>query len=529
MHRSILMVVLMAVVACSGGNEQATNGSGGTGLGTGTGGTAIGVNGSGGTLGKGSSASGITVTGGFTSIMSGGASATLGTGGTGGAGGATNGGGLPTGGQTAGTTGGVSSTSASGGQVTTGGQVITGGQATGGQVASGGTSTGGSTLSSGGAPSSGGALATGGSSVTLMQATDVATGSYHTCAILSAGTVECWGDNGYGELGNGSNKTSWVPVTVSGISNATSLTSGGVTENTDYTCASLGDGRVQCWGDNEFGELGDGTTTNSPIPVTVPGITNAKMVGGSGLTTCAVLDDGTVRCWGYNYYGQLGNGTITAVRGPSAPVTVSDLSGVVAVSAGFAHSCAVLDAGTIKCWGENNIGELGNGTTADSAVPVSVSGISNAVSVAVGNYFTCALLNGGAVQCWGYGSQGQIGGNGVPGSLVPVPLSDPINNAVAIATGFMHTCAVLVNGQVKCWGDNSYGELGNGTTNTTSGVSTPVIVTGITDAISVACGTNYSCAVLTTGRIQCWGWNNSGDLGDGTQTNSTKPVTVSGF
>jgi hypothetical protein len=173
-------------------------------------------------------------------------------------------------------------------------------------------------------------------------------------------------------LGNGSTTNSSTPVQVSGITNAT-----GVTAGTDHACAVLASGTVQCWGQNGAGELGNGSTTNSLTPVTVLGITNALAASAGAFHTCALLSDGTVKCWGQNDVGQIGNGTTVAAPPFSnpIPVQVSSVTSASAISAGHVHACALLNSGSIQCWGENFFGELGNGSTTNSPIPVTVAGL----------------------------------------------------------------------------------------------------------------------------------------------------------
>jgi alpha-tubulin suppressor-like RCC1 family protein len=345
----------------------------------------------------------------------------------------------------------------------------------------------------------------------------VSAGLYHTCAVLNDGTLRCWGNNGSGQLGNGTNTNSNLPVTVSGITNAVTVSAGG-----GHTCAVLNDGTLRCWGANWNGQLGNGTNTNSNLPVVVSGISNAVAVSAGWGHTCAVLNDGTLRCWGHNLYGQLGNGTNTP---SNLPVTVSGISNAVAVSAGLYHTCAVLNDGTLRCWGYNGDGQLGNGTNASSNLPVTVSGISNAVAVSAGGYHTCAVLNDGTLRCWGRNWDGQLGNGTNTSSKLPVTVSG-ISNAVTVSAGWNHTCAVLNDSTLRCWGYNGYGQLGNGT-NTSSNL--PVIVSGISNAVAVSAGGFHTCAVLNDGTLRCWGRNDYGQLGDGTNTSSNLPVTVSGI
>ena len=248
--------------------------------------------------------------------------------------------------------------------------------------------------------------------------------------------------------------------------------------------------------------------------------------------SCIMLTGGTVKCWGYNLYGQLGNGTLGSGTDSPTPVDVSGITTAASIALGAYHSCALLTDGTVKCWGRDHKGQLGNGdeTTADSATPVDVSGITTATSLAPGgsqpNYHSCALLTGGTVKCWGSGYYGQLG-NEITGttadSATPVDVTG-ITTATSIAVGGQFSCAVLTDGTVKCWGENIYGQLGNGTT-TPQTSTTPVDVSGITTATSIALGHAHACALLTDGAVMCWGYNDKGQLGDGTsETQRSEPV-----
>jgi alpha-tubulin suppressor-like RCC1 family protein len=347
-------------------------------------------------------------------------------------------------------------------------------------------------------------------------------GPVHSCALLDTGIIRCWGANESGELGNGTTTDSSSPVTVTGITTATGITTG-----SNHSCAVLGDGTVRCWGRNNQGQLGNGTTTNSSTPVTVTGISTAVAVDAGGDHTCALLGDGTVKCWGRNNQGQLGNGTTT---NSSTPVTVTGISTATDVSGSAMHTCALLGDGTIKCWGRNNQGQLGNGTTTNSSIPVTVTGISTATDVDANGNNACAVLGDGTAKCWGANPSGQLGnGSTVAFSSTPVSVTG-ISTATAITFGGAHACARLTDGTLKCWGLNTFGQLGDGTT---TGSSTPVSVTGISTATGITAseggGTDHTCAVLAGGTVKCWGYNGGGQLGDGTTTDSSVPVTVIGL
>jgi alpha-tubulin suppressor-like RCC1 family protein len=342
------------------------------------------------------------------------------------------------------------------------------------------------------------------------------------CALLSTGKVDCWGNGGSGQLGNGTATTSAVPVTVLGISNAKAVASD-VDGNT--FCAVLSTGHMKCWGDNSDGELGDGTTTTSDVPVSVKNITTATTVAGGLFTTadgfCALLSTKHVDCWGYGGGGQLGNGT---TANSDVPVAVDKITNAAALVSGSADYCAVLSTGHVDCWGYGGDGELGDGTFNSSDVPVTVAGITNAKTVTTGNGSFCALLSTGQVKCWGFNDSGQLGNGTMTNSDVPVAAMGITDaNAISGDNDGETYCAVLSTGHLRCWGYNGFGQLGNGTTTT---FSVPVSVKNITTATDVT-GTNQAfCALLSTKHLDCWGTNEDGQLGNGTFNDSDVPVAV---
>jgi alpha-tubulin suppressor-like RCC1 family protein len=266
----------------------------------------------------------------------------------------------------------------------------------------------------------------------------VGMGANFGCVLLVNGTIQCWGDNGSGQFGNGTNISSATPVNGgSGITTATGIGSG-----YNHTCVLLLGGTVQCWGNSYSGQLGNGANGASNLPVQVSGITTATSLSVGSGHACTVLSGGTVKCWGYNYYGQLGNNTLV---NSNIPVVVSGLSSAVAVAAGGRHSCAVLSGGSVQCWGANEVGQLGNGLLANSSVPVNVSGITNAVSIAVGGSHSCAILTGGTVKCWGANTNGQLGNNSLVNSSTPVTVLGGLI-ATSISAGAFHTCAMSLSG-----------------------------------------------------------------------------------
>ncbi len=345
----------------------------------------------------------------------------------------------------------------------------------------------------------------------------IASGYYHTCVVLNDGTAKCWGRNNKGQLGNGTKDSSSTPVKVSDLTNAVQISVGD-----NHSCAVLSDGTAKCWGNNEDGQLGDGHTTNRYTPVAVSGLTNAVQIALGEEHTCAVLRDGTAKCWGANSSGQLGDNSLTR---RNTAVAVDGITNAVQIALGYTHSCAVLNDGTAKCWGKNNFGQLGDGFTTNRRKPVEVFELTNAAQIALGDFHTCAILTDGTAKCWGRNNYGQLGDSTGTQRNTPVAVLE-LTNAVQIALGSYHTCAVLRDGTAKCWGYNNRGQLGNGST---THRSTPGTVPVLTNVLQIALGSAHSCAVLRDGTAKCWGWNAYGQLGNGSTTQRTTPVFVDGF
>jgi len=374
------------------------------------------------------------------------------------------------------------------------------------------------------------------------------------CTVLTSGSVACWGDNVYGELGNGTTggqsctdgPCDSTPGVVTGITTAAEVIGSQGGELPGY-CALLTSGSVDCWGDNTFGELGNGTTGGqscnngnapcNPTPGAVSGVTTAtSVVSDGGTDYCALLTSGSVDCWGTNSEGDLGNGTTT---GPDCSGTCNPTPGAVTgvttaksvVSDGDGY-CAVLTSGSVDCWGNNSSGSLGNGTTGGpdcsgmcNPTPGAVTGVTTAASLTSDdNSFAelsyCALLTSGSVDCWGDNGSGELG-NGTAGGTDATPGAvTGVTTAASLANDGDGYCAALMSGSVDCWGDNSSGELGNGTGTGPDCAGTcnptPGAATGVTTAKSVVSDDVGYCAVLTSGSVACWGDNHEGELGNGT-------------
>ncbi|MBB6562173.1 alpha-tubulin suppressor-like RCC1 family protein [Acidovorax soli] len=351
----------------------------------------------------------------------------------------------------------------------------------------------------------------------------IATGTYHTCALTTAGAMQCWGKNAYGRLGDGSTTNKSTPQPVTGLaSGVAAIAAGG-----DHTCALTTAGAAQCWGYNFYGQLGDGSTTDKATPQAVTGLASgvAAIVAGDS-HTCALTTAGAVRCWGYNDDGELGDGSTTQ---KSTPQPVAVLAGGVAATApGIGHSCALTTAGGVQCWGSNAQGQLGDGSTTSKTTPQPVPGLASGVAaIALGGGHTCALTTAGGVLCWGYNVAGQLGDGSTANKTTPQPVTGLASGVAAIAAGATHTCALTTTGAVLCWGYNALGQLGDGSTaNKTTPQPVPALASGVA---AIAAGIQHTCALTTAGGVQCWGFNASGQLGDGSTANKTTPQPVTGL
>jgi alpha-tubulin suppressor-like RCC1 family protein len=340
-------------------------------------------------------------------------------------------------------------------------------------------------------------------------ATSVAAGGDTSCAILKTGAVRCWGSNDDGQLGDGSTQGRLGTLTdIAGLSPGIEA----VAVGSGYACALLSDGSIKCWGDNGAGQLGNGTTTDSRVPVAVLGLGGPASVLSVGRHhSCAVVAGGGIKCWGGNFSGEVGDGSLQNASSAKAVLGLSDTA--VAVSAGAYHSCAALTSGVVQCWGENYSGQLGNGTTTDSLAPVTVASLeSKAVAVSASDEHTCALLDTRTVQCWGDNYAGELGDGTRSSSTMPVAVVGLSDNVVAIATASSDTCALLETGGIMCWGYAFYGETGNGSAlGAATWQPSAQAVVGLTSGVrGIVGGSEHFCAVLESGWVKCWGVDSKG-------------------
>lgn len=363
----------------------------------------------------------------------------------------------------------------------------------------------------------------------------VEVGTDSACALVAAGKVACWGFGGFGELGDGSRKSRSTPAPVRAITTAV-----GVFGGDQHECALLRNRSVKCWGFNFGGDVVPGVITGpdrcgaitscSKVPTTVTGVTNVMSVAVGDSSTCALVRGGRVDCWGI----PLDNGSTRATR---RPTQVNGIDNVKAIAAGFA-TCGLLAKGVVDCWGGNLWGALGRGRdsgpswcfpsrTPCALTPGPVRGITQATAVGVGDYHGCAVTATGGVKCWGLNNVGQLGqgtasgpdacrfgGDTEPCSTVAIPVRG-VQDAKAIAVGANHACALLRGGSVECWGDNDAGQLGErGGPEVCGGFGpcsmTPVPVRGIGAAVDIAAGGDTTCVRLSGAGIRCWGDNTSG-------------------
>ncbi len=400
----------------------------------------------------------------------------------------------------------------------------------------------------------------------------VAAGDQHTCVVTTDGNVRCWGDGVAGRLGYGNLAVigdTERPDSATSVFLGSDRTATATTAGNSHTCALLDDGSVRCWGLGTSGRLGygdaltigDTETPGSVAPVNLGAGRTATAITAGNSHTCALLDDGSVRCWGLGTSGRLGYGNTLSIGddetpGSVAPVYLGAGRTATAVKAGNSHTCALLDDGSVRCWGLGTSGRLGYGNalsigddeTPGSVVPVFLGTGRSARAISAGGSHSCALLDDGSVLCWGDGTAGRLGYSSVanvgddefPGSVPPVALGSG-RSAVSVSAGGSHTCAVLDNGSIRCWGDGANGRLGLGDAANIGDNEHPSAVAAVNvgagrTARAVSAGFAHTCAGLDDGSLQCWGLGTFGRLGYGNTTSigddeapgTIAPVVVGG-
>jgi len=341
--------------------------------------------------------------------------------------------------------------------------------------------------------------------------TQLSLSNVSSCALTSTGAMKCWGSNAYGQIGTLASNQQKTPVDVPGFTNNISA----IAVGDSRMCALTTSGEVKC--------IGNGVADSNN-----PGISSGAISISSGYAnSCALMSYGGVKCWGDNWTGQLGSGTWVN----TAPaVHVKGLtSGVTAITSGIMHSCALLSNGSVKCWGANNYGQLGDGTNSNRNEPAQVSGLtSGVVSISGGYEHTCAVLTNGEAKCWGRNGYGELGDGTTTNRSVPTSVVSLGTTIRSISGGLRHTCAITTGGAAKCWGYNALASLGSGTFTDSL---TPVDVVGLDSGVlSIDAGKGFTtCATVTGASVKCWGGSWAGNVGDGFTADRSSPVNVVGL
>jgi len=356
--------------------------------------------------------------------------------------------------------------------------------------------------------------------------TAVTVGADHTCAVTVSGAGYCWGDNFFGQLGDGTRTQRTAPVLIAG-----GLRFAAVDAGSWHTCGVTTVGAAYCWGYNAFGQLGEGSTVQQLTPVAVVGGLTFSTLSAGHLHTCGITTDGTAYCWGDNDVDQVGDGTTIASR--TSPVSVAGGLHVSVISAGWGHTCVVTEDAAANCWGDNRFGQLGLGDGSGvyrTAIPVAVAGGVPFRAVSAGDSHTCGVSTDNTTYCWGWNT-GQLGDGTHVNRASPTPVAGGFSFATVEAGGRVdpqtrevaYSCGVTTNHQALCWGNDTNGRLGDGNGGDTS---TPVPVVGGLSFFSVSPWFRHTCGVTPDGAAYCWGDNSSGALGNGTTASSSSPTRV---
>jgi hypothetical protein len=362
----------------------------------------------------------------------------------------------------------------------------------------------------------------------------VTAGGAHTCALTAAGAAWCWGRGESGQLGipaptitcptdSGPIACSTTPVAVGG-----GLTFARLAAGVAHTCGLVADGTAYCWGSDVAGQLGDGQTTNRTAPTPVSTTLKFVALAAGAQHTCGLTSDGVASCWGRNDRGQLGDGTTNLRTVPTAVLTQERFRSIGAGGSSIGQTCALTTNGAAWCWGDGERGQLGNGTRDIVAhpLPVEVSGSLTLSAISVGHgRHVCALTSAGAAFCWGENAFGGLGnGTMFNLSMVPTPVSSSTVFTQIVAGGFIgHSCALTSAGAAWCWGDNEVGAIGDGTNDDRE---TPAAVTGGLVFRAITAGLRHSCGITVAGAVYCWGSNGAGQLGTNSTTSRSAPTRV---
>lgn len=352
--------------------------------------------------------------------------------------------------------------------------------------------------------------------VDLATAGTIAAGNTHTLVVRTTdGTVWAWGQNTGGQLGDGTTTQRKTPTQVSGLSGVVAVAAGAI-----HSLALTSTGVLYAWGDNTtYGQIGNGNNTDQKLPVEV--MTGVAQVAAGDYHSIALKTDGTLHVWGRNSEGQLADGGTTH---RNTPYQVTGLGLINAIAGGGNHTLVVLAAGgSLKAWGKNTNGQLGDGLTYTQATsPVAVSTVINATNAAGGYAFSFARLFDGTLYSWGHNPNGQLGFGDTTQRPTPTPLTTPTSVA-AVVTGGYHALALLSDGSLAAWGHNTYGSVGDGSGTTRT---SPVLVPGLSSVVAIGAGQYHSVGVTSTGEVWSWGYNNYSQVGDGTNVTRLSPIKI---
>lgn len=349
----------------------------------------------------------------------------------------------------------------------------------------------------------------------------IVTGQSYSCGLTLNGAIRCWGNNVQSEMGDNSSLQRVIPTAIKGGGTWKKISNGYL-----FSCGIKTDDTLWCWGNNDYGQIGDNTNTMAIIPTAINGAGSWKAVttGGSNTGTghgCGIKSDDTVRCWGNNTNGQLGDNTTGQKLIPTA---VNGAGSWKQISAGGKHTCGIRSDDTARCWGLNGNGQLGDNSTTQRLIPTTLNGGGTWKQLATGDFHSCGIKLDNTLWCWGLNTNGRLGDNSTTQRLVPTTVNGG-GTWKMVAVGASHTCAIKSDDTLWCWGLNGNGQLGD---NSTTQRLVPTAISGSTTWLQIATGEQFTCGVKMDNTLLCWGLNSFGQLGDNSTTQRLVPTVVSG-
>jgi hypothetical protein len=348
-------------------------------------------------------------------------------------------------------------------------------------------------------------------SISCIPQNTLSTGSGHSCGINTLGVLKCWGQNTQGQLGDGTKNDSNTPIDIDSTTSYASI-SAGVT----HTCGITTSQTLKCWGNNTKGQLGDGTTIARSTPTVIDGSTSYATAIAGNQTTCGITTTGVLKCWGNNSNGQIGDYTTTNKLLP----TIIDFGTLYSlVSPGNLFTCGITTGGVAKCWGDNSSGQLGDGTTTERHRPNYVNDSDTYSTVSTGKgHSTCGVTSAGTLKCWGQNTQGQLGDSTTTGRKAPTTINPPNTLYASVAEGSDYACAITTSGALNCWGNYDHSQINSS--------SSPVAVDASNPYNYITGGGSHICGITQAGIYTCWGLNTYGQLGDSTNQDSNSPISL---